>query len=95
MCKADELALDFDDGLQMVGHDKFSDEQRTAVQALDEILDRMSGEENASFWTEEALRADPTWDQIRSIAKAVVATFGWELRPPPPSNATYVRAGPP
>ena len=95
VCKADELALEFDDGLKMLGQDdKFTDEQQASLQALDELLSRMSGEQNASFWTEEALGSDPTWEVVRSMAKAVVASFGWELRRPPPSSATYVRAGP-
>ena len=95
VCKADELALDFEDGLyELVGHEKeLTVEQKAAVDALDGIITRMSGKQNASFWTEEALRTDPTWDEIRSAAKATVASFGWELRRPPPSGAIYISAG--
>jgi len=92
VCKADELALDFEDGLhELVGHE-ISGEQRAAVEALEEIITSMSGEQNASFWTEEALRSDPTWDDIRSAAKAVLIAFGWEPRTPSPSGAIYIPA---
>ena len=95
VCKPDELALDFEDGLyELVGHEhEITSEQRAALDALDKVVTDMSGEENASFWTEEALRSHPTWEQIRSAAKAVVAAFGWELRRPPPSGAIYIPAG--
>jgi hypothetical protein len=95
VCKEDELALDFEDGLhELVGHeDEITGEQRAAVEALDKIITGMSGKQNASFWTEKALRSHPTWDEIRSAAKAVIAAFGWELRCPPPSGAIYIPAG--
>jgi hypothetical protein len=95
VCKADELALNFEDGLfELVGHeDEITGEQRAAVDALDQLLLRMSGKHNASFWTEEALRSDATWEMVRTKAKAAAAAFGWELRPPPPSGAVYVPAG--
>jgi len=95
VCKADELALDFEGGLyELVGHeDKITLEQRAAVDALDKIIVGMSGEQNAAFWTEEALQSHPTWEEIRAAAKVVVAAFGWELRRSPPSGAIYITAG--
>ncbi|WP_280279146.1 hypothetical protein [Sphingomonas sp. CBMAI 2297] len=94
VCKADELALDFEDGLyELVGHEhEVTAEQRGAIDALDAVLVSMSGP--TGFWTEEALRTHPTWERIRELAKAVAVAFGWELRIPPPSNAFYVVAGP-
>jgi hypothetical protein len=95
VCKADELALDFEDGLlQLVGHDdEVTAEQRVALNALDALIIGMSGQRNASFWTEEALRSHPKWHEIRTAAKATAAAFGWELRPPGPSGAIYIGAG--
>lgn len=51
VCKADELTLDFKDGLhEMVGReDQFSNEQRTVVDALNKLIFSKSGEEHASF----------------------------------------------
>ena len=94
VCKADELALDFEDGLyELVGHeDGITDTQRAAIEALDGLVTGWSGQQNASFWTEEALRSHPAWDEIRSAAKAVAAAFDWEVRPPGPSGAIYIPA---
>ena len=82
VCKADELALDFEDGLyELAGHEhELTEAQRAALDALDGLLAGMSGERNAGFWTEEALRSHPTWEEIRSAARATAAAFGWELR---------------
>jgi len=95
VCKADELALDFEDGLyELVGHeDEITLPQRAAVDALDKLLSSMSGGQNAAFWTEDAVRSHPTWEEIRTAAKSTIAAFGWEFRRPPPSNAVYITAG--
>lgn len=95
VCKADELALDFEDGLyELVGHEnEITAEQKAAVGTLSQIITRMSGKQNSSFWTEEALHTHPTWEEIRSAAKATAAAFGWELRCPTTSDAMYVPSG--
>jgi hypothetical protein len=95
VCKADELALDFEDGLyELVGHEAaMTPPQRVAIDALDALLSRMSGEENSAFWTEDAVRSHPAWEEIRGAARAVLVAFGWEFRRPPPSGAIYIRAG--
>jgi hypothetical protein len=95
VCKADELALDFEDGLyEIVGHEsEISEAQHAAIHRLDKLITSMSGEQNASFWTEEAVLVHPVWEQIRLEAKATAAAFGWEMRLPPDSGAIYIRAG--
>ena len=95
VCKADELALDFEDGLyELVGHEETTTpSQRAAVDALDNLLFRMSGKKNAAFWTEDAVRSHPAWEEVRIAAKAALLAFGWEFRLPPPSGAIYVPAG--
>ena len=92
VCKADELALDFEDGrYEIVGHEsEISGDQRAALNALDDLITSMSGQQNAAFWTDEAVRSDAKWEDIRTAAKATAATFGWELRPPSPSGAIYI-----
>lgn len=95
VCKADELALDFEDGLyEMVGHEaEFSVEQKAAIAALENLLTSMSGQADADFWTEEALRSDPTWARIRALARTAVAVFGWGSSPMPQSDSVYVPGG--
>ncbi len=92
VCKADELALDFEDGLyEMVGHeDEFSGKQRAAIDTLDKLILSKCGEQDASFWNETAVREHPFWEEIRTAAKEAAATIGWDLSTLPPSNAVYV-----
>lgn len=96
VCKADELALDFEDGLhEMIGHeDQFSGEQRAAIDTLNKLILSKSGEQHASFWNETAVRENPIWDEIRIVAKEAAATFCWDLNTMPPLNAVYIPAHP-
>lgn len=96
VCKANELALNFEDGLyEMVGHEaQFSAQQRAAIDVLDKLLSSKSSEQHASFWNDTALRKHPIWDEIRTAANAAAAAFGWDLQSLPPSNAVYVPACP-
>lgn len=95
VCKADELALDFESGLDaLVGHeDEITAEQRVAIEALDQLLISMSGEKYAYFWTDEAVLADPTWEAIRALARSVALIFSWDLSHVSPSGAVYIPAG--
>jgi hypothetical protein len=92
VCKADELALDFEDGLyELIGHEtEITPAQRQAIDALDALLTEKSGEQNSRFWTDEAVQSDPIWERLRILAQAVALEFGWDLRRPPPSDAVYI-----
>lgn len=92
---ADELALSFEDGLyELAGHeDEFAADQLDAVDALNALLIGISGQQNASFWTDEALVSHPIWEEIRTAARHTAAAFGWELRVPDLSGAIFIRAG--
>lgn len=92
VCKADELALNFEDGLyELVGHEaELNPAQRDAVQHLDDLLRSMSGKQNFGLWTESALRGHPAWERVRLEARVVLAAFGWEDRPLLPSPAVYI-----
>ena len=91
-CKADELVLDFDDGLyELVGYDERVDgQQKSAIERLDEIITAKSGSQRADFWTEDALLGDAGWDEIRAQAKVVAEAFGWPIEKPTPSGAIYI-----
>jgi hypothetical protein len=94
-CKADELALNFEDGIyELVGRDAHvTVDQRGAIDYLDELVTTMSGEHNAEFWTEAALEKHPAWEEIRARARSVAVAFGWPIQPPEPSGAIYISAG--
>lgn len=95
VCKADELALDFESGLdELVEYEgEITTEQRAAIEALDQLLISMNGERYAYFWTDEAVLADPTWEAIRALAKSAALIFSWDLSIVPPSGAVYIPAG--
>lgn len=93
VCKADELALDFDEcrGAYLARHDKdLTREQRESIDDLDRFLEQLSREETRDFWTDDAIRTDPRWLQARNLAKRVIDAFGWSGDPPPKDRATYV-----
>jgi hypothetical protein len=94
--KADELALDFEDGLyEMVGHEgQFSEQQRGTIDVLNALISSKMGEQHAAFWNETAVRDHPLWEEIRIAAKDAAATIGWDLQSVPSSEAVYVPACP-
>jgi hypothetical protein len=89
----DELALTFGDGLLTVDRQGITERQQSAIEALDQRIVSLSGEDNAAFWLlEERLRCDPQWDEIRSLAKAVADAFGWPIVAPPADRGVVIRA---
>ena len=97
VCKADELALDFDNWFKWyVGCQAETDlgMKREALEAIDHYLNAMSGPSHAEFWTESALRLDPRWDAVRVLAKHAVQAFGWHSNEPPLDRAVFVPGKP-
>jgi len=91
VCKGDELALDFEEGLGELAEATVTAEQRVAIDALDKRILEMSGEANANFWLDETyLASHPAWEVIRSLARTCAATFEWKIEVPPPSGAVYI-----
>lgn len=87
VCVADELALDFDHWSRSVRNFwELSDEHAACLASLNDYLDRMSGEANISLWTDEALRNDPHWEQVRHLARVALAAFRQRIELPPPSR---------
>ncbi|WP_229074925.1 hypothetical protein [Actinoplanes sp. DH11] len=73
---ADELALEFADGLRLTPI--FIERgwvEATAVPALtqlDDQLNRMSGEAHAHLWRADALFDRAEWDRVRELARAAL-----------------------
>jgi hypothetical protein len=87
--KADELALDFDDALRLVmdcPQIRLEAEQEHALERLDDTLERMSGEANASLWTARALREREEWAHVRRLARAALAALDHPADPPRPDE---------
>ncbi|MFI7447553.1 hypothetical protein ACIBQX_08670 [Nonomuraea sp. NPDC049714] len=74
----DELALEFDDTFNLakakVLEGMLSQEKLQALQPVDTKLVHMS-EQGAELWAEEALRADPAWQELRAIARQAYLDF--------------------
>jgi hypothetical protein len=49
---------------------------------LDDFLNEMSTPYYSDFWTDEALSSDPRWEQVRTLAKAALVSFGWPIEIP-------------
>lgn len=82
--KADEMALDFDNWANAVPtYWTLTEEQSVRLSQLGAYLTTMSGEQNAAFWTDEALVSDPRWEQVRALAQAALTSFQWTKEVPP------------
>lgn len=71
-----ELGLEFDDGYllmaQWVEAGWVPRESVPAINALNQTLDDMSGEGNATLWTREALAQHEAWRTVRTLAMTVL-----------------------
>jgi hypothetical protein len=86
-CKADEMALDFDQWVKSVStYWTLTEDQTTRLTELDAYLDRLSSPQNAAFWTDEVLVSDPRWGQVRVLAQAALTSFHWPKEVPPPEE---------
>ena len=93
VCKADELALNFDHWSSCMlawYRDTLTPAQRDPIDAIDHHLARMSGTHNAALWTDEALHEAPEWNEVRQLARHALAAFGWEETTPPSYEHEYV-----
>lgn len=77
---ADELALEFDDFVRMVGPLEeagwIGPEQAALVRRIDGLLALMSGDGNAALWELAALEVAPEWGEVRALAKKFVFGLG-------------------
>jgi hypothetical protein len=96
VCKADELALDFDHWLE-VTLDKYKSDlsldQLSALKTLDEKMHWLTAD-GKEHWTDEAVRNSPQWECIRSIAANALQIFGWAAETPPSYAHEYVSTDP-
>ena len=83
LARPDALAIDFDEAYTaFVGTlGKLPTEpQPKALQDLDAQLLHMSDPAKQSLWTAEAMATDPTWESLRTTARAVLLAFEWSTR---------------
>ena len=70
---ADELALELDDVLRSPLREVLSEEINRTLDSLDAYLDTISGSDNESLWSFEALENRPEWQEVRQRAHAALA----------------------
>jgi hypothetical protein len=93
VCKVEELALNFDHwSLCVLDNDEgqVSQEQKSFLRQLGSVFDEMGGTKNQNLWTEEALHANPKWQEVRDTANATLVSFGWNSERPPSYEHEYV-----
>ncbi|GIF04731.1 hypothetical protein Asi03nite_22690 [Actinoplanes siamensis] len=77
---ADELALEFDDGLRLVPtfieRGWISASALPVLTELENQLRAMSGEQNASLWEPDAVTSRPEWHRVRVLARATLTQLG-------------------
>jgi hypothetical protein len=82
MASVDELALDLDDVLDAaLARGSFNERQRTALTALHNYLDQISGAQNAALWTREGLTEAPEWRDVRALATTALQELGESVEP--------------
>ena len=94
VCKADELALDFDHwrSVAITNYEhEFTPSQLDALDALDcKFSDLTTGPKQQ--WTEEAVSQSHEWSEVRTLAVRILDAFHWPLEIPPGYQHEYVRA---
>lgn len=82
----DEVALTFDGA--MATFDQIRDAgllTSTQIELLNRIatiLDTMSETGHESFWTPDAMKYDPTWNKIRTLARKALRLLDQQVRDP-------------
>jgi hypothetical protein len=92
VCKADELALDFDHWRLVAVSNFRSELTASQLACLDAIEGRLSEltHMGSEHWSDDALRESTEWRGLRALATAALASFGWPLETPPSHADEYV-----
>lgn len=81
--RLENLVVEFDDAytVYVEGMERLPEEaQLLALQAVDRQLAGMVRAKEATLWTEQALCADPRWDDARLLALAAIRAYAWPPR---------------
>jgi hypothetical protein len=84
VCKADQLALDFDLWREVVlsnFRSELSTDQMSCIENIDRSLSQLT-RVGPECWTEESLRKSEEWKRVRTLAAAALDSFGWPLETP-------------
>jgi hypothetical protein len=93
---ADELALELDHWREVAegyAGGSWSPAQRAAVAAVDAALSAMTDVGRPELWDEPGCLSRPEWAEVRRLARAALAAFGWPAGMPPDGRGVYVPGG--
>jgi hypothetical protein len=90
----DEVALTFDSAMAAIAQigdaGLLTSIQIELLNAINATLDAMSGGGHASFWTPEAMKHDPTWNKVRTLARKALRSLNQQIRKPDLGWINYV-----
>src|SRR5215831_7784735 len=92
VCKADELALDFDQWREIVLNtfrSELSIDQMSCMESIDGALSALT-HMGPEHWTESAVRESHEWRRVRTLAVAALESFGWAREIPPSHTDEYL-----
>ena len=92
VCKADELALDFDLWREVALNNfrsELSTDQMSFIESIDQSLSELT-RMGPECWTEEAVRQSEEWKRVRTLAAEALDSFGWPLEIPPSVEDEFV-----
>jgi len=94
-CKADELALDFDQWRDVAVSNfrpEMMPEELSSLEALDHSLSQLT-DRGPQYWTDDKLRTSEQWRNVRNLASAALCSFKWHRETPPSYADEFVRGG--
>lgn len=93
VCKADELALGFDNWWLCVSSratGALTEDQQRLLQEIDSQLSHMSGAANSQLWTDDALRTDSAWQKVRELAQQLLSALDCKVEIPRLNGTQYI-----
>jgi hypothetical protein len=67
---------------QIVKTGLIDEHQLEQLTQIDRMLEEMTEDKEHSYWTLDALKTEPKWENIRSAANVLLVSLGQPYRPP-------------
>jgi hypothetical protein len=96
VCKADELASDYETWREVTLRNygkELSVDQVSSMAQLDEKLEGLT-DDGSQHWSDAAVRTSPEWQDVRHLAAGVLRAFGWPAELPPSYAHEYISTDP-
>jgi len=87
---AEQLAVEWEIALDEINDSQMTNDQKQAVQTLDNYMLSISGPANLQYWNDDALCYSDEWNKMRELAEIILDAMGWDDVVQPESNAVYI-----